>query len=150
MMHLRTLKKLSKRAAPYLKLLGDRREQFPAIKGENYHELVIRDRKCCERSTCHSTYKPMHDEIVFDTRAGNRVVLRPSDHPLKGTIMVGAVIGYYEPEWYEQTAFGALQDMVYSHYTDWAAEPPTSTRRIRNISEFFTAANDMIEMATNQ
>ena len=40
-MNLRTLKKLSKRAARYLPILGDNRQQFPAIGDENYHHAFI-------------------------------------------------------------------------------------------------------------
>lgn len=52
-MNLRTLKKLFKRAAPWLPLLGDNREQFCAEAHNNYHGCFIGDRKHRERSRCH-------------------------------------------------------------------------------------------------
>lgn len=125
-MNLRTLKKLSKRAAPLLPLLGDDREQFPSGKWENYHHAFIGDRKHWERGRCHPTYEgrnswttPRGAEIVFTTRAGRRIVIQPPVHPRKGTIMVGAMSGYYEPEWDEQCAWSALERIVVDRFTDW-------------------------------
>ena len=50
-MNLRTLKKLSKRAAPLLPLLGDDRKQFPAERWDNYTGLLIMDRKAASVQT---------------------------------------------------------------------------------------------------
>lgn len=112
-MNLRTLKKLSKRAAPYLELLGDHRKQFPARKGENYTDRVILDRKHWERG------RSVHDETFGDyeiktpARDGQGwVYLHAPRHPRKGTIMVGETSGYYEPEWSEATAYEALVGLV--------------------------------------
>lgn len=112
-MNLRTLKKLSKRAAPYLALLGDQRKQFLARKDENYTGRVIMERKHWERG------RSVHDETIWDreiktpARDGNGWVYQhPPCHPRKGTIMVGETSGYYEPEWSEETAYEALVGLV--------------------------------------
>lgn len=148
-MNLRILKKLSRRAAPVLAALGDRREQFSALKGENYHNLVGFPLKNWERSPCHPSYEPAPwDEHRFriTTRAGRAVVVAEPPHPLAGTIMVGSVSGYYEPEWSEETAWGALAERVRWHFTEYNKvtgdlEP---TRLLRTPSEVLEAASAML------
>lgn len=147
-MNLRTLKKLSKKAAPFLPMLGDEREQFPAERGENYHGLRIRDRKCWERSRCHQSYKGHGNEIVSNTRAGHRIVMREPYHPLKGTIMVGSISGYYEPEWDEETAWGAMHNLVAMHFTDWETAAKTGvtpklTRPLKTYQQIFIGAEEL-------
>lgn len=150
-MNLRILKKLSARAAPLLPLLGDTRQQFPAVEGDNYHGAVIRDRTCWDRSHCHPSYTGHGEEIIYTTRAGRRVVMRPPSHPLARTIMVGGVSGYYEPEWEEECAWLALACMVHCHFTDWGElvdgdglPIPIRTRRLRTPSDIFRGAADML------
>lgn len=143
-MNLRILKKLSARAAPYLAPLGDRRQQFLAEKHENYHGRLIKDRACWDRSRCHATYTGHGDEIVFDTRSGHRVVMRPPSHPLKGTVMVGGMSGYYEPEWDEVDAWSVLDGMVRDHFCDWDGDDLAPTRKIRNPSDVFRCAEEML------
>jgi len=155
-MNLRILKKLSKRAAPYLPLIGDMREQFRSGPGRNYHGYLIRERKHAERvSSCHD--EPISSDMLLITRprsrAGTRhpyVKLYPPSHPRKGTIMVGATSGYYEPEWDEECAFAALSVQVYGHFTDWEAcksidDVPGLTRDLSTVSKLFAAADDMIQ-----
>lgn len=155
-MNLRILKKLSKRAAPLLPLLGDPREQFRARKDENYIGRMIRDRTCWDRSRCH----PSHTSeslgggcIVFRTRRGHAVVMCHPSHPLKGTVMVGAVTGYYEPEWDEEDAWSSLCALVACHFTDWEVElaswnsdtPVSSlTRDLSTPSLMLAAAADIV------
>ncbi|MBB3940729.1 hypothetical protein GGR39_002386 [Novosphingobium fluoreni] len=154
-MNLRILKKLSKRAAPYLPLFGDTREQFRSGRGDNYHGLIIRDRTCFERSPCHSSYAQGaylwggEVRICVQARAGHRYMISPPPHPLKGTIMVGGMSGYYEPEWDEETAFGALRQQVCYHFTDWEAcasidDVPGITRDLSTVSKLFAAADEMV------
>lgn len=144
-MNLRILKKLSKRAAPLLPLLGDRRMQFRSERCDNYHGMVIRDRTCWDRSRCHPTYRGHGDEIVFDSRAGHRVVMRPPPHPLKGTMMVGATSGYYQPEWDEECAWSALVSIVHNETADWAAYPEVgNSRRFNGVGDIFRAAHELI------
>jgi hypothetical protein len=160
-MNLRILKKLSERAAPLLPLLGDKRQQFRAEKDDNYGVPLIADRKYWKRSRCRPDHKPRNDysipqgaERVVVTRSGRHVLLQPPYHPGKGTVMVGASEGYEEPEWEETTAWVALSDILFSHFTDWAScgrwdgegemPVPNLTRSLRTPREIFQAARDMI------
>lgn len=120
-MNLRILKKLSSRAAPYLAPLGDRRGQFRAVKAENFTSTVIYDHKG-----------------------------KPNQwaEPLKGTIMVGAVSGYYEPEWDEETAWDSLKGIIRWSFVEYDqdADELRSTREInfRRPGEVFRAAEDLL------
>ena len=108
MITLRTLKKLSKQALPVLQkhypdALGD---VFEAVRGENYHGLVIRcshgagDPCLVEgRPRCDCTY-----------------------HPLAGTPMTGGMDGGYEPEWSEKTVYEVLSDVTW-----WSDKPASMT-----------------------
>ncbi|WP_054945004.1 hypothetical protein [Novosphingobium sp. KN65.2] len=158
-MNLRILKKLSKRAAPYLAALGDRREQFRAEQGENYHGLIIRDRTDWERSWCHPSHHiGWHREgemYCVEARKGYRYMVRMPSHPLKGTIMVGAMEGYYEPEWDEETAYGALRTIVIDRFTCWEAifaedDRPCMTRDLSTVSKLFAAADEMVAYSRRQ
>lgn len=88
-MTLRTLKKKSKQALPIMlkhyprELTG---EVFTAERGANYHGRVIR--------CTHGTGDPC--------LVKGRPRCECTYHPLKGTPMVGAMSGYYEPEWDER------------------------------------------------
>lgn len=149
-MNLRTLKKLSKRAAPLIAALGDRRDQFRAEKGENYTGTVITDRKHWERHTTvwKSAEPNTSHRIFFRTRAGRIAYMTNSYiHPLKGTVMVGAVSGGEEPEWDEETAWDSLREMVWWHFAhyDGTQAAPTPTRSLRTPAEVFAAAADMID-----
>ncbi len=156
-MNLRTLKKLSKRAAVLLPLLGDNRKQFPSERGDNYHDAFIGDRKHWERGRCHPTYQgrngwghPRGAEIVFVTRKGKHVVMRPPVHPRKGTAMVGATSGHYEPEWDEECAWIALDSIVRGHFLDFVRmmdddyKGSVLTRDLSSPSKVLSAARDMI------
>ncbi|MCA1490146.1 hypothetical protein I6F11_04330 [Ensifer sp. NBAIM29] len=157
-MNLRILKKLSKRAAPLLPLLGDRREQFRSERGDNYHKAFIGDRKHWQRSFVHPTYQgrnewrmPRAAEIVFATRAGRIKAMRPPSHPRKGTIMLGWMDGGEQPEWDEECAWIALKNHVLWHFTDFDKLmdddcPPGGalTRSLRTPREVFAAAADII------
>lgn len=152
-MNLRTLKKLSKRAAPFLPVLGDDRKQFPAAKWENYAHTFISDRKHWDRHRVHPSCTPHNrwgsprgEPILFVSREGRHILIDPPHHPRKGTIMVGATCGYYEPEWEEQCAWSALEDLVFEHfadYSDWE-NGPIQTRIFRNPSDILAAAAEMV------
>lgn len=160
-MNLRILKKLSKRAAPLLPLLGDDREQFPAEKGENYHGLTIKARKHWERHSCYPGFKGLSDSIQFVTRTGRSMTMYPPNHPLEGTIMVGSMSGYYEPEWEEQCAYTALHDLIYWHFVDVRVgqeegdvvvlrDELVLTRDLSNPSLIFKAAEELIQQRKTQ
>ncbi|WP_186275820.1 hypothetical protein [Burkholderia gladioli] len=124
-MNLRILKKLSKQAAPLLPLLGDRREQFPAEKGDCYTSTTGHDRKHWERMRA---LYPFEGDIKCRPAQGMHwIVMREPRHPLKGTIMVGSMVGYYEREWCEETAWESLCCLVSDHYTDWNEHGPVWT-----------------------
>ena len=152
-MNLRILKKLSKRAAPYLTKIGDTREQFQAVKGDNYHGLIIWDLSKLDR--CSS----VHTEVVNSQshvatiapkcRKNSKhpyVKLSTPSHPLKGTIMVGGMCGYYEPEWDEETAWTALESWVWGQFFDYdpVADEAFYTRTFSSPSEIFAAADELL------
>ncbi|MER8941330.1 hypothetical protein NKH82_17745 [Mesorhizobium sp. M0915] len=150
-MNLRTLKKLSKRAAPLLPLLGDRREQFRAEHHANGNNFIggtlIMARKHWERGrSVHGDCIRQH-EVKRPARDGRGwIYMAPPDHPRKGTIMVGAMSGYYEPEWDEETVWTALESIVSCHFTDWHPEhdgTPTLLRRLSTPRDVLLAARDM-------
>lgn len=145
-MNLRTLKKLSKRAAPYLPQLGDDRQQFAAERYDNYTGLVITARKHFERGR--SVHDELYGEGMIKTLARDGqgwVYAKPPSHPRKGTIMVGALSGYYEPEWDEETAYEALLDIVYAEFTEWSEEGASPlTRDLSTVGQVFRAADDLV------
>lgn len=146
-MNLRILKKLSKRAAPLLPLLGDRREQFSAARDASYTGVLILDRKHWERGrSVHSDTCGAH-EIKQPARDGRGwVYTRPPSHPRKGTMMVGGVAGYYEPEWSEETAWEALEDLLRWTFAKYDArlDDLVPTRSLALPSEVFAAAAELI------
>lgn len=146
-MNLRILKKLSKRAAPLLVELGDDRQQFHADKCDNYTGLLIRDRKHFERMRSpHGDPSGREGSIKRPARDkhGGYISMWPPHSPRKGTIMVGATSGYYEPEWDEETAWEALSNRVHADLTDWSEDGPVTRPTFRHPGEIFAAAKDLI------
>jgi hypothetical protein len=143
-MNLRIIKKLSKRAAPLLTRLGHTEEPFRAEKWENYHginpELI--DRKHWERM------RSLNGGVVFGwikkrpAKGDHWIAIIPPAHALKGTIMVGRMSGYYEPEWEEQCAYIALCNLVADYFTEYDEEANelTITRDLSSPSLVFAAA----------
>lgn len=118
-MNLRILKKLSKRAAPHLAALGDSRRQFRADAEESYTNTLGFERKHWRRSTI-PHFSGWKGDIEYRNRRGDAIVHLSESyiHPWAGTVMVGAMEGYYEPEWHECTAWDSLKDLVRDHYMD--------------------------------
>lgn len=144
-MNLRILKKLSKRAAPLLPLLGDAREQFRAEREDSYTGLLIRERKHFERGRSRDAAAFREGEVRYLAKDGNGFVcIYPPSHPREGTIMVGATSGYYEPEWVEETAWEALSSLVHHHFATWDERGPT-WRKFRNPREIFDAAREILQ-----
>lgn len=149
--NLRIIKKLSKRAAPLLPLLGDKRKQFRAEKDENYQGLVVKDRKHWER--CPSRHADALQQGTIVTAPRGRIgstypyvhVTAPS-HPLKGTLMVGSMSGYEEPEWEEECAYGALLKFLQYQFFDYDPETDEGhcTRDLSIPRLVFQAAEDVI------
>lgn len=100
-MNLRTLKKRSKQAVPFLIAhFGRKRADFfPAVRGDNYHGLIIR-----------CPHKP--GRFRCDCQC----------HPLPGTPMTGEMSGGEEPEWAERTALEELQQAVI-----WSRRPAAAS-----------------------
>jgi hypothetical protein len=152
-MNLRILKKLSKRAAPYLERIGDTREQFKAVKDENLHGLIIKDMTRLERRpSSHGDVIDKESHVATlqpKCRQGTRypyVSLSYPYAPLKGTIMVGGVSGYEQPEWDEETAWGALSNWVWGHFFEYDPENDIAfySRTFRTPSEIFAAADELL------
>lgn len=117
-MNLRILKKLSKRAAPFLEALDDTRGQFLA-EGDNEMQTYINERKHWCRRRCHRwDEKPRYGAIHTRPRKGEGMIVQNRDYlsPWPGTVMVGCMSGGYESEWSEQTAWCSLHDRVESHF----------------------------------
>lgn len=151
-MNLRTLKKLSKRAAPLLPLLGDRREQYPAELGGSSVGTLIGARKHWDRFRCHPGHEPRNDystargaPLKRQTRAGGYIVLRPPNEARKGTIMVGGPDGGETPEWSEETAWEALTELVWWHFAEWDAgrKDLVPTRTFRSPRDYLRAADQI-------
>jgi hypothetical protein len=149
--NLRILKKLSKRAAPLLPLLGDDRKQFKAEKGDSYTSVRGHDFKHWERmrsvhgDTFRGTikYRPKHGR--------GWIAMMEPPHPLKGTVMVGEMVGYYEPEWEEHTAWEALHRLVIEYFTDWNEDGPIWTHKgkLDTPTRILSAACGIIAATTN-
>lgn len=57
--------------------------------------------------------------------------------PLKGTIVYGDLVGYYEPEWSELDAYSLLVEMVVDRFTDWN-ENAHEVFKVRNPAQVFS------------
>lgn len=147
-MNLRILKKLSKRAALLLPLLGDCRDQFPAGKDDSDTSIGGCDRKHWERLSVSHGEKPWRGIKFKVKRAERWVVMYPPTSPLKGTVMVGEMSGYYEPEWSEQTAWEALRAAVFEDCTDWTEHGFTITRDLSTTRHVLAAARELANKAT--
>ncbi|MTH94977.1 hypothetical protein [Roseibium sp. RKSG952] len=152
-MNLRTLKKLSKRAVPLLHQIGEKRTIFPAEKDENYHGLIIRDMTRLERyGASHADVINPQLHVATITPKCRQGTSQPyvkcylSQHPIKGTPMVGEVSGYYEPEWSEETAYEALLGWVRWNFFEY--DPKTEdgrfTRSFKHSSDVFRAATELL------
>lgn len=145
-MNLRTLKKLSKRAAPLLPLLGDTRPQFRADKEGGEVPIVIKARKHFERMRSPHSENGRQGGLAWPARDGRGYVKAwPPTSPRKGTIMVGGMSAGEEPEWSDEPAWCALTDLVFWHFTDIdGSGEMTHTRICRTPSEVFRAAREII------
>lgn len=152
-MNPRILKKLSARAAPLLPLLGDRREQFRAERDGNYHSVFMPERDHWKRSPCHPSCEPWKRwstprgmSIRVVTKAGRHLIVSPPHTPLRGTIMVGGMSGYYQPEWDEETAYEALTNLLIWHFAEFdpEIEDMRFTRSLGSPREVFAAAAEAL------
>ena len=153
-MNLRIHKKLSKRAAQLIPLLGDKRKQYKADKGGCYFgsgRLQPCDFKHWDR--CRVRF-PLETSVKVKPKDGKGwIVIHRPDNPLKGTVMVGNMSGGYEPEWFEETAWEALCLLVEYHFTEWddvifdekTGNPGFAiTRDLSNVSKILQAADEIV------
>jgi len=156
-MNLRILKKLSKRAAPLLIALGDRRERFPNDRWEGHTSSTGHERKHWERGNSRSRID-FHGYVYWQARSGlGNPYMHQPDHPLKGTIMLGWTVGYETPEWEEDDAWTLLEREVRGHWEEFREIPGTEDemgcpehewvihRRFRNPSAILRAVPELIE-----
>lgn len=149
-MRLRTLKKLSKRATPYLVALGYTKYIFPAKAGENYHEMSGFPRKNWERSHCHPSHAKdvgkkrtgFREGFYHQTRKGNVLFIGQPYHPLKGTTMIGGMDSGPEPEWSEETTYGLLRNIVECSFIEYDEETGDilKPRPLLSVTEVFEVA----------
>lgn len=125
-MNRRILKKLCARAAPLLPQLGDKREQFKVEAGDAPSWTCTRmDRKDLER------WPLMRAAGYFDA--------------LPGTIGVGAITGYYDPEWSDEPAYDALAELVWWHFVGLGPDLELlNERRLPNPRAVFQHASLML------
>jgi hypothetical protein len=149
-MNLRILKKLSKRAAPLVIELGDRREQFRAEKSENYTDITGHDLKHWERA------RSVHPVVLGGTmkyapKHGNGwISMREPVSPIKGTVMVGWTDCCDTPEWYEKTAWEALVENVANYFTCWSQNGPRRLRNLDTPKQVFKAAREILSRDKSQ
>lgn len=158
-MNLRILKKLSKRAAPLLVALGDRREQFPNDRWEGHTSSTGHERKHWERRRARYPMERRGDIHVKPRNGEGMIVLSQEYmHPWKGTIMLGWTFGHETPEWEEDDAWTLLAREVRSHWEEFREIPGTEDemgcpehewvihRRFRNPSAILRAVPELIEV----
>lgn len=155
-MNLRVLKKLSKRAAPYLAKLGDSREIFASNERAGGIATLITERKHMRRwprpKAINRVSDGPHDIVARRPGGGVTVFRQPSD-PRKGTLMVGSMSGHETPEWDEEDCWQALRSIVFAHFTDWdlmeaggSSSParPLIQRDLSSPSMVFKAADELV------
>lgn len=126
-MNLRILKKLSKRAAPMLRAVGDCREQFAAKKGANFQNLTGHERKHWHRM-----------------RGRTSIRLYEPFHPLKGTAMAGCTSGYDTSEWEEESTWEALRNAVTYCSGQWGEDGQFRVlRKLRTPTHILRAATEL-------
>lgn len=141
-MNARILKKLCKRAAPLLHLLGDTREQFRTNWREHgggwgYARFDVKHIERWPRLMPDGSHRTLPNKSGYI-------------RPFHGTVGIGATVGYEEPEWTDEPAYDALVHFVHGHFTqweDWDQESdsyPTCSRKLHHPALVFAAAHDAI------
>jgi hypothetical protein len=114
----------------------ERKQREFAHPEEGHTSVGGCDRKHWQRLSVNHDGKPWRGNVKFKVKRAERwVVMYPPMSPLKGTVMVGEISRYYEPEWSEQTAWEALQRIVFEHFTDWTEQGFAVTLRFEQHSE---------------
>lgn len=132
-MNPRILKKLSKRADPFVAKLAKGLTRFET-GGEV--ESIDSSQKIAIKYRDHWAGKP--NEYGYFT-------------PKKRTVGYGHMAGYYEREWEEDDAFSILQRMVADHFTDWrsfdfdSGDYPKPSINVNHPSVVFKHAPELLK-----
>lgn len=122
-MNRRIMKKLSKRAVPVLRKLGDTRDVIErSMPDDGYIEQLI-ERKHWERMTVQHDHPPAcANDIKTPTKKNGRWVILSQSYVgvLPCTPLMSWMSGYEEPEWETSTAYDALCDYVHFHLMDYS------------------------------
>lgn len=150
-MNLRILKKLSKRAVPYLEALEY--EIFLAVNGGNDVAHIVRDMTRLSRShAVHGNVINRCKHVAILTpkcREGTKypfLHLRYPSSPLKGTPMIGRMCGGEQPEWEEMPAYFELLEIVKGRHFEYDPDSGATwcSRPLRTPAQVFSAADDMM------
>lgn len=157
-MNLRILKKLSKRAVPFIEKERYQKDcLFKAEREDNYTHTGRHDRKHWKRSRYKHEISFSKHDISTKAKDGNGFINLSQHyiHPWKGTDMVGWTSGYEEPEWEEETAWDYLKNLVFIETVDYVDIPGTEdecgcpehklvyTRKLNNPRDYFKAMKDL-------
>lgn len=161
-MNLRILKKLSKKAAPLVKVLCPDLDHYVTDRGEGDCDVYGMDRKHWERHGSSHGDRLNDSEIITQPkcRRGTRypyLRIRQPGTPMRGTIEVGRESGYYEREWMGYTAWNCLVEDMNIHVTDWVEDGtydelgfmpnlvPVVSQRLRNPADILRLARAKVE-----
>lgn len=156
-MNLRILKKLSKRALPYLRHAAGTTDYFLAEKGCNYTGMLIAAHNDMDRcpSRCDTTF--LEGQVIYKPknqtgRTLPYVSMTPASHPKKGTPMIGFMDGGEQPEWEERTVWEAFADWVHYSYIEYCPETGNvvSKPTFRTSADYFRAADALIIRAARR
>lgn len=156
-MNKRILKKLSKRAEPLLAALGRTPKEFYISEGDSYTSSTGHDRKHWERNRARYPLN-LRGEIHIQPRTGEGVIVLDENYlnPWPGTVMLGWMVGYYEPEWEEDDAWSFLKSLVRDTFMEVREVPESDDglgcpamdwvclRRLRNPSQILRAVPELI------
>ncbi len=127
-MNPRILKKLCKRADPYI------------------GKLTSLERHLCEGGDTIDTDQKM-DRKHWERWSGN-FNRYGYFSPKKNTVVYGQMNGYYEPEWEENDAYSHLKQLVEDHFTDWKnwdyESYPQPAIQIKTPSDVFGHADKLL------
>ncbi len=160
-MNLRILKKLSKKAAPLVKVLCPDLDHFVTGLDEGDCDVYGMDRKHWVRHGSSHGDRLISSEIITQPkcRRGTRypyLRLWQPGTPMRGTIEVGKMSGYYEPEWEGYTAWKCLADEMTIAVTDWVEDGTfddlgipnrvaVMSQRLRNPADILRLARAKVE-----
>lgn len=133
-MNPRILKKLSKRADPYIKTLTT----LHRFVTEKYDHIDCNQK--IERKWLTRINGNTNQFNMFNTYGG--------------TIGYGEMHGYYEPEWHEKDAYTHLVQLVMDANTDWGSwdgeSYPVPNIRVLTPTHIFKHADELLERMSDE